>query len=256
MLNATLVSRVDFGDDLCILHVRPDAGVPSFLPGQFIRLGLYQHDPSGEPTDRLVRRAYSLASSPKQREALELYVVKVRDGRFTPQVWELGPGARLWVDSKAQGEFTLSEIPVDRDLLMVATGTGIAPFVSMIRTHAGEGRWRRFTVVHGARRALDLGYREELELAARRYPEIRYVPIISREPESTAWPGMRGRVLQVFDPTTYERLSGGRLDPGDADVFLCGNPDMVTAARALAEALGFVMSTRRRAGTLHLERYW
>ncbi len=255
MLNATLAGRVDLCDDLCLLRIRPDGGVPAFVPGQFIRLGLLDHDPSGAPTQTLVKRAYSIASSPTDREGLEVYVVKVREGRLTPEVWDLGVGARLWVDPKVQGDFTLQEVPPQSDLLMVATGTGISPYVSMLRTYAAAPTWRRFTVVHGARRIVDLGFREELEALARRYPHVRYVPIVSRDPDAP-WSGLRGRVLQMLEPAAYEGLTGAPLDPATTHVFLCGNPEMVRSAREVLEPRGFVLQTKRRPGSLHMERYW
>lgn len=256
MLNATLVRRVDFGDDLCVLRIRPDAGVPAFEPGQFIKLGLLAHDADGQPVEELVKRAYSIASSPADQEALELYIVKVREGELTPEVWDLEEGDRLFVEGKVQGEFTLEGVPPDHDLLAIATGTGIAPYVSMLRTYAGKQRWRRLTVVHGARRQVDLGYREELESYVRRHPDVRYVPILSREPEGSRWQGLRGRVLQVFEPGAYERVTGTPLEASHGEVFLCGNPDMVQTVRKVLEPRGFVLNTRRRKGSIHMERYW
>jgi ferredoxin--NADP+ reductase len=256
MLNATLVRRVDFGDDLCVLRIRPDAGVPSFEPGQFVKLGLLARDPDGKPLEEVVKRAYSLASAPTDHDGLELYLVKVREGELTPEVWDLREGDRLFVEGKVQGEFTLEGVPTDHDVLAVATGTGIAPYVSMLRTFAGKQRWRRFTVVHGTRRLVDLGYREEIESYVRRYPDVRYVPILSREPEGSSWQGLRGRVLQLLEPAAYERVTGAPLDPSQTEVFLCGNPEMVQTARKTLEARGFVLNTRRRRGTIHMERYW
>ena len=252
MLNATLAGRLDISEDLCILKIKPDTGVPAFEPGQFVRLGLYEG--TGEAA-KLIKRAYSIASSPDDHESLEFYVVKVREGRLTPEVWELPIGGRLWIDAKIQGEFTLHAAPPTSDMLMVATGTGIAPYVSMLRTYAGKQHWRRVVLVHGVRRVVDLGYREELEGFARRHPEIRYIPIVSRDPDAL-WSGRRGRVMPVFEPAAYEELSGAQLEAGQTHVFLCGNPEMVQAARAVLEPQGFVMSQRRHPGTIHSERYW
>jgi ferredoxin--NADP+ reductase len=81
-----------------------------------------------------------------------------------------------------QGEFAIDLAPPDKDLVMVSTGTGIAPFVSMLRTYRGQDRWRRLVPINGVRRAADLGYRSELEAAARQDPGVIYVPLVTREP--------------------------------------------------------------------------
>jgi ferredoxin/flavodoxin---NADP+ reductase len=256
-LNATLTRRHDLTDGLCILHLRPDAGVSDFEPGQFVRLGLpdsARATPGGEPP-ALIRRAYSLASAPGESE-LEIFVVEVPEGRLTPEVWKLAVGARLWAEPRMQGDFTLRDVPADHDLIMVATGTGIAPYISMLRAYGGLGRWRRFVVVHGVRRAVDLGYERELEAASQRWPDVHYLPLVSREAAASAWRGRRGRVQHLFEPPGFEPLLGRPLDPAHAHVFLCGNPEMVQSMRALLEPHGFRVASRHRPGTLHVERYW
>ncbi len=253
-LNATLVGRFDLSAALCVIYIRPDAGVGQFEPGQFVRLGL--HDPTAARPGTLVKRAYSVVSSPEERERLEIHVVRVSDGQLTPQVWRLEDGARLWVEGRYHGELTLSGVSPQSDLVMVATGTGIAPYVSMLRRYAGQWRWRRFIVIHGVRTASDLGYRAELESLVRRWPDVTYVPVLSREPDDSGWTGLRGRVQQVLDAVRYASLFGQALVPERAHVFLCGHPDMVQSARVLLEDRGFRLATRHHSGELHVERYW
>lgn len=260
--NATVIERVDLTDVLSIVRVRPDAGVvPPFVPGQFIRLGLPRMPaagavPSGSAARvRYTRRAYSIASSPNVTDHLELFVVRVEAGELTPKLWELSVGGRVWMDDTAKGEFTLDLAPPGKDLVMVATGTGVAPFVSMLRTYRGSGRWRRFVIIHGARYAADLGYRQELEAAAAAEPNVVYVPLVTRE-SGGAWTGLGGRVQTALEPATYARLVGAPLDPGDCHVFLCGNPAMIDAVEALLHERGFVTDARDARGNIHFERYW
>ncbi len=262
--NATLIARHDLTDVLSIVRVRPDSGVvPPFIPGQFFRLGL----PRTEPTPvsraaskpgrvRYTRRAYSVASAATVTEYAEFFVVRVEQGALTPRLWELQVGARLWMDNQAKGEFRLDLAPPGCDLVMVSTGTGIAPFVSMLRTYRREDRWRRFVLINGVRRPLDLGYRTELEQLAREDPSVTYIPLVSRAAEGDGWTGLRGRVQTVLDPARYERLVGAPLTPGRCHVFLCGNPAMIDDVVVGLQQLGFVSDDRGRRGNIHFERYW
>ena len=263
-LNGTLAHRHDLNDRLCTIQVTPDSGVaPPFFPGQYVTLGLPNSqscDARGERTDgirrRLTRRAYSIASAATERGHLEFFIVRIPDGHLTPQLWNLNVGDGLWIDEKAKGEFTIEGVPRDCDLVMVSTGTGIGPFISILRTYHGHNRWRRFVMINGVREVADLGYRKELEELAKKDPTVHYLPIVSREPEGTNWSGLRGRVQVVLEEEVYQRLVGTPLDPRECHVFLCGNPDMVKSVCPLLEARGFRAHNKRAPGNIHLEQYW
>lgn len=250
--NARLVERIDATDSLAIFRVAPAAGVPAFEPGQFTNLGL--------PGESRLRRAFSIASPPAQRELVELYVRRVDEGEFTPRLWELEPGAPVWLDPRVYGRFTLEEIPRESDLLMVGTGTGIAPFLSMVRAYRGSGRWRRCVLIESARSAEELAYRAELERSAAEDPSFQYLPTLTREPPSSAWTGLRGRVQAVLEPAAFERATGAALvrPEGAArwQVLLCGNPAMIGSVTELLVPHGFRPHRRREPGEIHAERYW
>ncbi len=259
--NATLTHREDLTNELAIIRIQPDQGpVPEFEPGQFITIGLLKPPaaaPGPAPTRvRLTRRAYSIASSPAVRGYVELYVVLVEKGQLTPRLWNIPVGGQLWMDNKAKGEFTLKGIPTGKDLIMISTGTGLAPYLSMLRTYRGQGRWQRLVIIHGVRLAEDLGYRAELEQISHEDPSIFYIPTVTREPADSSWQGMRGRVGVVLEDQTYQRLVGSALDPAHCHVFLCGNPDMIQSVQAQLEAKGFTTQTRDQPGQIHFERYW
>ncbi len=259
-LNAVLVRREDVTEVLSLVWVRPECGgLPAFQPGQFVRLGLPKPQPpaaSNPGRVRLTRRAYSIASGADAPDALEFFVVRVEQGQLTPRLWDLEPGARLWMDVEAKGEFTLDLASPGADLVMVATGTGVAPFVSMLRTHGAPRLWRRFVLIHGARYARDLGYDTELAALARQDPTLVYVPLATREPADGAWSGLRGRVQTALEPETYRRLVGAALDPRECHVFLCGNPDMIDETARVLGGRGFVADSHQGRGNLHFERYW
>lgn len=252
VLNATLVSRMDFNEELAVFRIKPDGGpVAEFQPGQYTTIGLPDDEPDLK-RPRLIRRAYSIASSPNDREAMEFYIVRVQDGALTPRLWELKEGDRLWLDNRAKGLFTLDATRPGKDLVMLSTGTGLAPYIAMLRTWRGQPRWRRFIIINGVRQARDLGYREELE-AIHRAGDCVYIPVVSREPD---FPGLRGRINVALEDAVYEAQTGGRLLPEECHVFLCGNPDMITGTQAWLESRGFTLHSKRSPGNIHLEKYW
>ncbi len=267
VFNATVTERHDVNDYLSIVRVCPDSGqVPAFVPGQFATLGLPRQPNAREleilaqhgksPRVRLVRRAYSIASSPQEREYLELFVILVAEGKLTPKLWTIESGGRVWMSEEIKGEFTLDPVPDGRDLVMISTGTGIAPYLSMYRTYQGTGRWRRFVLVNGVRHVRDLGYREELEAAARADSALTYIPIVSRAMPEDGWTGLHGRVQTLLEGDVYQRATGAPLEPEHCHVFLCGNPTMIDDVESALVQRGFRTHTRDEPGNLHFERYW
>jgi ferredoxin--NADP+ reductase len=251
--NAVLSERIECTEALSIVRIAPVEGeVPPFEAGQFIFVGLPGvENEKGEPT--LLKRAYSILTAPVERRYIELFVVHVRDGALTTQLWELKPGDKLWMDGVAKGVFTLEGISDDRNLVMVATGTGVGPYISMLRAFSDQGRWRRFVLIHGVRHVGDLGYADEIAAMTREDPTITYIPIVSRDPE---FGGLQGRVQHVLEADTFEQATGFDFTPDTCNLFLCGNPEMVKSVREFADGLGFTMHSRRKPGTLHFEKYW
>jgi ferredoxin/flavodoxin---NADP+ reductase len=294
--NATLIYRRDLNAELAVVRIRPDSGaVPEFQPGQYCTIGLLAPPgvaparvtgsiatptgpdspaaagATGAATDaapshaeriprtdqpRQVRRAYSIASSPSTRDYVELLVVLVNTGRLTPRLWDVAEDGRLWMSEKIAGHFTLDGLPPDRDAVMVSTGTGIAPFVSMLRTYAGQKRWRRCALINGVRSEIDLAYRDEIMELCRRDPGITYIPTLTREPADSLWGGPRGRVQSLLEGPAFELLAGTPLDPARCHVYLCGNPAMITDVQHMLAARGFTLDGRDMPGNLHFERYW
>ncbi len=254
--NAVLVERRDLNESVAIVRVAPESGeLPHFEPGQYAELALAD-EPGVVTTGKHIRRSYSIASSPTEKGYLEFFLVLVPGGILTPKLWSLSPGDKLWLGPKIKGKFTLDGVPSDKDFVMISTGTGLAPFVSMLRAFHDQNRWRRLVIINGSRYAQDLGYAEELKEFTGRYPNVFYIPIVTREPEGSPWSGLRGRVQTVLDDKTYQSLVGVPLDPQTSQIFLCGNPDMIDTVEALLEARGFRKHSKKNPGNIHFERYW
>lgn len=240
--NATIVDREDVSSTIIRVRVRPDDGVPAFRPGQYFALGL-------AVDGHLLQRPYSTASAEGETEALEFLIRLVADGALTPRLWPLGVGARLRL-GRAKGLFTADPADVRRPVF-IATGTGIAPLLSMIESRLHDSTCGRPApgpiLVHGAARAQDLAYHRRLASLASR-GRIVYVPAVSRpaDPANAGWPGMTGRVDGLL-PGVFANHAA---DPGASVAFLCGNPAMTETATGVLRELGVPPEAIRT------EAYW
>ncbi len=264
--NATLIAREDLTDDSAIFRIESDAPLFEFEAGQYTTIGMPagatrccdadpDDDAPAKPAARIVR-AYSIASSSKAREYVELYITLVRSGALTPRLWLLRNGDRLWLGPKAKGHFTMQDVPPDRNVVLIGTGTGLAPYIAMIRDYHRCNSGRKFVVVHGARYERDLGYRDELETLARECQTLEYLPTVSRPDEDSEWSGHVGRIQSVLNDGSLAVALAAPLTADTTQVFLSGNPEMVDDLTHVFTARGFTLHAPRNPGTLHIERYW
>lgn len=216
-----------------------------FKPGQFMNLGL--HLPSG-----FVSRSYSLASKPG--EPLEVLLARVGEGALTPALFELQEGAAVTLDDKPQGFFTFDYVPPHRELWLLATGTGLGPFLSMLRSGEAFQRAERVVLVHGTRGASELANRAELsQLAAERAGAFRYVPTLSQHAEPSL---PHGRITTLLGSGELEARAETPLSAESAHVMLCGNPAMIDDVIALLAARGMKRHRQRTPGHITTEKYW
>ena len=266
-LNAVVTQKVELARGLAILRVAPDGWpMPSFRPGQFAVLGLpasaARHalaDPDEEATrdGLLLRRSYSIASSSMQNEYFEFYVSMVRSGALSPRLCALSIGDRLWLGPKTSGLFTLDGVAAEANLVLIATGTGLAPYMSMLRSQLAHARTRRIAVLHGARHSFDLGYRAELVSMLGLCERLAYVPVVSRpDEEPVPWCGEVGYVQDLWRRRPLASRWGMAPTPADTHIFLCGNPTMVDDMLGILTGEGFREHSKREPGQIHVERYW
>jgi ferredoxin--NADP+ reductase len=237
--NASLVEREDLTPLIARYVVRPDGPVPPFEPGQYFSLGL-------GIDDQFVLRPYSTASPRGATETLEFLVRRVPTGTFTPSLWQAAVGDRIWI-GPPKGLFVLK--PGDRRThLLVSSGTGIAPFISMLDELLDSSSGPRVVVAHGVSYASELAYRHRIEARAAVDSRLTYVPTVSRPaaPENAQWMGRHGRVESILARVCGELM----LDPLDTVAYLCGNPEMVALSRETLRSLGFPADA-----VIH-ENYW
>ena len=265
-LNAVVSQRIKISPELLILRVVPDGWeLPDFTPGQFAVLGLpesarrtaFADREEETESDKPIKRAYSIASSSKNKEYIEFYITLVRSGKLTPRLFAVRPGDRIFLGKKFTGMFTLDMIEGEPNILLIGTGTGLAPYMSMLRTHLVCGGSRRFGIIHGARHSWDLGYRSELITLKHMCTNVTYLPIISRpDDEVTPWGGLHGYVQDAWESSVLDDGWGGKPSPENTHIFLCGGPAMIEHMISKLEAAGYSEHTRKKPGNIHVERYW
>lgn len=230
---ARVAQRVDIAPELWTFRLRP-GGRFEFAPGQFATLGL-------EINGKRIERPYSMVSAPCE-EAVEFFLELVPGGMLTPELYKLQPGDELLMRKIPKGKFTLQTSDGRVNHLLVSTVTGVAPFVSMIRTLARDWREGRFDgaqrlfLLNGASRPWEFGYKDELARLAEEMPWLQYVPTISRPWDHAEWQGEIGRADDIL--RKYADQWG--LRPDNTHAYLCGHPEMITNSKAILQRLGFV----------------
>ena len=240
--SATVVSRRDPATDLWIIRIRADTELP-YRPGQYVTVGLHLDG-------KVIERPYSICSSPLEEE-IELFIERVPGGELSDPLFALGVGGELIVRKRTKGLFLRDAPILEQPHLFVATVTGIAPFVSLLRTlvsRAQTGEWTPVPIItlQGAARSEELGYADELDALDREFDWFTYIPTVSRPWEDPEWRGERGRVEDVM----RKHADAAGMIPGNGGVFLCGHPGMISGARAIMRRAGFDDKAIRE------EQYW
>lgn len=239
---AEVTWRKDYAPDLWSIRVKPDERL-AFKPGQYATLGL-------EDGVRIHERAYSIVSSPYEDE-IEFFFELVPEGELTPPLHEIREGYILMMRRQAKGLFTLDDKSGHKQHFLICTVTGVAPYVSMVRTLArgaqeGKPPDLRLVLIQAASRSWEFAYREELEALSRPGSWFHYIPTVSRPWEDAAWKGEVGRAEDLL----RKYLDALGLEPADTTTYLCGQPMMIENAQDILERRGFKKEFIRR------ELYW
>lgn len=220
-----------------------------FTAGQFARIGL-------KVNDDLIVRAYSVVSSPFD-ETLEFFSIVVPDGAFTSNLQHLQVGDELYLEKIPYGFLTLAryQLPLPKDLWLLATGTGLAPFISMLQDFETWSKYEKINLVYSVRTASELAYVDRIEEIAETFGEghtgFKFIPIITRDPNAT----LHDRLPHLIENGELEKVVGLSFNPESTHVMLCGNPQMVDDTKAALKARGLTMN-RRGEGNIAVENYW
>ena len=264
-LNAIVQQVVQVSPIMKVFRIAPLGWeLPDFKPGQFVAIGLAPtsekcaeatEEPVEPDQEKLIKRAYSIASSNLSKDYVEFYITLVHSGALTPRLFNLNIGDKIWLGNKFVGMFTLDQVAEDQNIVLIGTGTGVAPYMSMLRTDALH-RKGNILVIHGASNSWDLGYSSELNLLQSLSPKFRYIPTITiPEREFTPWSGRTEFIQEIWEDGTVEKLWGFKPTAENTHVFLCGNPRMVAGMIECLEKEGFKEHTRKEVGQVHAEKF-
>ena len=252
---------------------RPDGF--KFTAGQFVRLGIHGKDLQyfaqnhetklitseiqGQPIDLegYVFRAYSVASSPYD-EFIEFFSVVIPEGEFTSKVNHIQVGDSLLLNTMPFGYLTLAryQLPLPNDLWLLATGTGLAPFLSILKTIEVWQQYQRIILVYSARTSQELAYQAEIDAIKSIYGDngaaFVFLPIVTREAD---YAGEKARIPNLILSGKLTELVGQKLDKERSHVMLCGNPQMVEDTKEALKSIGLTMN-RRGEGNIAVENYW
>lgn len=220
-----------------------------FTAGQFARIGL-------KVGEELVVRAYSVVSSPFD-ETLEFFSIVVPDGAFTSNLQHLKVGDELYLEKIPYGYLTLARYqqPLPHDLWLLATGTGLAPFLSMLQDFDTWSKYQKINLVYSVRTAAELAYVDRIQEIAETFGEghvgFKFISIITRDPSVQ----LHDRLPVLIENGELEKVAGIELSPATSHVMLCGNPEMVDDTKEALKRRGLTMN-RRGEGNIAVENYW
>lgn len=278
--SVTVLSKTTWTPNLFSFTVtRPDSF--KFTAGQFVRLGInpsqlkyykQQNDTDNERTDAATNsisndelnedifRAYSIVSSPFD-EVLEFFSIVIEDGAFTSQLQHLQVGDELLLNTIPFGFLTLARYqkPLPKDLWLLATGTGLAPFLSMLQDLQTWQDYEHIVLAYSARSIEELAYIDKINCLQEDFgalvdnpAKLIFIPIVTREAMEGA---LTERLPKLLVEGTLQARSGVALDVDSTHVMLCGNPEMVEDTKETLKTLGLVMN-RRGEGNIAVENYW
>jgi ferredoxin--NADP+ reductase len=242
-LEGKIIERKRWTDGLFSLRFEADIG--AFKAGQFVRIGL---DIDGER----VGRPYSLVNAPHE-PLLEIYFNVVKGGPLSPRLAELNAGDTLWVSKGANGFLVLDELPEAKHLWLLATGTGVGPFISILKTEQPWSRFEKIILGHSVGYASELTYRETIKAAcAARNGLLEYVPLVTRESVPDT---LTQRIPVTIESGLLEQRAGIQLSPESSHVMLCGNSTMITDVTELLSKRAMQRHRRREPGHITTEKY-
>lgn len=257
--NCTVIGKISLTPDLMILRVKTDQPRYEFKAGQFTTIGLLSGESRSANSvmpiddvkpDTLITRPYSIASANYDTSEFEFYISHVKSGQLTPRIFNLSQGRRMWIDDKILGIFDLNGVPEGINIVMIATGTGLAPYMSFLRSHIKDHQNTKLAIIHGAAYQWDLGYYSELQFIQSAFPNFYYFPTLLKPDKS--WNGLTGYIEKHLEDGTLPAL-GIEFDPCKTHFFLCGNPKMVDSVTSFLSNYHYLKNCEN--GGLHVEEY-
>ena len=242
-IETEIIEHIKWTDTLASLKFK--GTVLPYTAGQFTKVGL-------KVDGELISRPYSYVSAPTD-DYLEIVYVNVPDGSLTPRLHGLKAGDKLFTMEKSSGFFTMSEVPDGKTLWMLATGTGLGVFISLLKT---EDPWKRFeniVLVHGVRNSAELIYQDQINKFDAAHPgKFKYIQTVTREKKEGC---LNLRIPAGLENKEIQKAANLEIDTG-SQFMICGNPDMINDTVELLGKQGLERNRRSKPGNITLEKYW
>lgn len=241
-LTGKVIEKIQWNERLFSLRIQCD--FDDFEPGQFVRVAL---DIEGER----VARPYSLVNRPDD-EHLEIYFNIVEQGPLTPRLAGLESGDEVFVTDRANGFLTVTEVPECRHLWMLATGTGVGPFLSILNNTDVWQRFEKVVLGYSVRDLTELAYQQQIAMIeAQREQQFSFVPFVTRERVEGA---INQRIPESIENDSLENRTGIIIDE-DSHIMMCGNSAMISSVTEVLEKRGLRKHRRREPGHITTEKY-
>ena len=238
-----IIENIKWTSNLASLKIK--ANIMPHQAGQFTRIGLMIND-------ELVTRSYSYASSP-QDELLEIIYINIPNGVLSPKLHQMKKGDKIQVMKQAIGYFTLDEVPDGKNLWMLATGTALGVFLSLLKTPLPWKRFEQIVLVHGVRYQNELIYQDLIEELKKQYPnQLIYIRSVTREKAVNSFNYRIPRGIELKEFQNYADIEIN----GSSQFMLCGNPEMIKETSAALSSFGLKKNRRTSPGNITVERYW
>ena len=229
-----------------LYSLKIEANIDPFVAGQYGRLGL-------EIEDQIVGRPYSFVNAPHE-DLHEFYSITVAEGPLSPKLFELKTGDSIYIDNRVNGFFTLNEVPNGKEIWMLATGTALGPFLSILKSNEVWQRFEKIVLVHAVRFENELTYQDTIEKIKQTNSNVfQMIPFVSRENTDYA---MSGRIPAAIEDGSLEERSNLEFSPKTSQVMICGNPQMLIDTRSVLKEKGLKKNLRRSPGHITTESYW
>ena len=241
-IESKVIDQTHWTDEL--VSIKFENKIPAYTAGQFTKIGLKL---DGE----IISRPYSLVSAPHE-DFLEVIYVSVPDGKLTPHLQKLKKDDLIYVMDKSSGFFVMDEVPDGDKLWLIATGTGLGVFISLLKTDEPWNRFKEIVLIHGVRTSGELAYQNQIKEFEKNHPnQLTYLQTVTRENiENT----INARIPDAIKDKTITNLCGEINN--SSQFMLCGNPDMINAMVDLLGEYGLERNRRSKPGNITLEKYW
>lgn len=228
-----------------------EAELMPFKAGQFARLQVEVENDDGELEK--FANPYSLLNTPDEKYA-EVYFNTVKDGKVSNGLAALKPGDTIEIAQPCVGFFMLSQVPEAKHLWMLSTGTGLGPYLSMLKDAQAWERFEKIILVHAVPFSNELNYSELIEQFAKEYPDqFQFIPIVSREDHQGS---LKGRIPALIENGKLEAKAGLEINPENSHVMLCGNSGMLKDSKAILKERGMDRHLNHKAGHVSSEQYY